>query len=509
MKEYDLVVVGSGVGLTVLNQGLQRGMKCALIEEGKLGGTCLTRGCIPSKVMVYPADLIREAEHAETVGLDFELKNVDWDKIKKRVWHQIDESKGIEKGMSQVPNLDIYRGYGEFTDVYTFKVKLHDSGKYSNKFKGSRIVLASGARAIIPPISGLKKAGFVTSRSFFGPAFPDKPWKSLIIIGGGIIAAEFAHIFSAMGTAVTIVEMLPRILSTEDPEVSSVVHTVFEENMSVLVNYRAIEVNLRDGKKHVVIEQSSSGERKEISADEVFLAVGRRSNADLLKVENAGIETDKKGWIKTNKYLETNVENVWAIGDANGEYQFRHKANHDAEVCARNIFSHSDHRTAVDYSAVPWAIFTHPQVGHVGLTEQEAISKGYKIYVARNRYSRVAKGFAMGFRSEDKGDGLVKIVIDESYKILGAHIVGPHAALLVQPFVYLMNSGYHCSPRDKDSAEIPKYMQACPGAGTFMPMYDSMVIHPSLNEVTGWAFSNMEPVNIGTGENEHHHHHEQ
>jgi mycothione reductase len=365
--------------------------------------------------------------------------------------------------------------------------------------------LASGARSIIPPIKGLEEVGFVTNESFFGEKFPDKPWNSLIIIGGGVITAEFAHIFSAIGTEVTIIEMLPRLVATEEPEISQFLEQNFKKHMNVWVNYKAIEVKSKKKLKIVVAENVNTGEIIEIKAEEILVATGRKSNADRLRVENTGVEVDKRGWIKTNQYLETNKKNIWCFGDANGLYQFRHKANYESEICTNNIFGPEENKQTVDYSSVPWAIFTYPQIGHVGITQKEAIDKGYKIYVAINRYSSVAKGFAMGYEKEDIDDGFVKLVIDESYKILGAHVIGPHAAVLVQPFVYLMNAGYTCPPPDQKEADIiPKTARACPESGSFMPIYKSMVIHPSLNEVTGWAIGSLHPVNI---EIKHHHHH--
>ncbi|MHA1731256.1 MAG: dihydrolipoyl dehydrogenase family protein, partial [Promethearchaeota archaeon] len=371
MNEYDLVVIGSGVGLTVVNQGLRVGWKCALVESGKMGGTCLTRGCIPSKVLVYPADLIREAERAARVGVKLKVEKVDWGLIAKRMWSQIDESKEIEEGIGHAPNLDVFKGVGEFTGEYTMKVHLNGGGD-SEEFRGKRFVIATGARSLVPPISGLEEAGYVTNETFFGDKFPKKPWKSLAIIGGGVIAAEFAHVFSAVGTEVTIVEMLPRLLVTEEPEVSEFFEANARKYMRVLTNNKAIAVR-RDGHDKVVtVEDMDSGERTEVRAEEILVATGRRSNSDLLKPEKTGVETDQRGWIKVNQFLETSKENIWSIGDANGTYQFRHKANHDAEFCARNIFAEPGHKQAVDYSAVPWAIFSHPQVGHVGMTEGEA-----------------------------------------------------------------------------------------------------------------------------------------
>jgi dihydrolipoamide dehydrogenase len=351
---------------------------------------------------------------------------------------------------------------------------------------------------------------YITSETFFGPDFPDKkPWDSLIMIGGGVIAAEFAHVFSAFGTKVTIVEMLPRLINTEEPEISRIVEQSFKQHMEVLVNTKAIEVREEGNQKILLVEDMKSHQQHELKAEALFISAGRQSNADLLHADKCGIEMDKKGWIKVNSYLETNVPNIWAIGDITGQYQFRHKANYDAEICSNNMFSSKDNRIAVDYSAVPWAIFTDPEVGHVGLTQEQAIAAGYEIFVALKTYSSVAKGFAMGMESGTIDDGLVKLIVNKDYKILGAHIVGPEAALLVQPFVYLMNAGFNCGEPTMESASIiPKDAMACPDAGSFMPIYKSMVIHPSLNEVTGWAIGNLRPVNIKQSGHGHHYHDE-
>ena len=506
METYDLVVIGSGAGLSVLNVGLQVGMKCALVEDTKLGGTCLTRGCIPSKVLVHPADLIREAQHARKVGVHFNLEKIDWDLISKRMWSQIDESKQMEEGLSHVPNLKMYRGVGEFIGEYEMEVRSLDGKESLGRFKGEKFVITSGSRTIIPPIESLEEVGYVTSKSFFGDKFPKQPWKSLIIIGGGVIAAEFAHIFSAMGTEVTIVEMLPRLITSEEPEISKFLEQNFKKHMTIYVNHKAIKAKGKKKNKIIIAQNMKNGKEIEISAEEILIATGRRSNADRLKVKMTGIETDEKGWIKTNQYLETNKKNIWCFGDANGLYQFRHKANYEAEICTNNIFGPEDQKKSVDYSAVPWAIFTYPQIGHVGMTQSEAIEKGHEIFVAKKNYSSVAKGFAMGFSADDEDDGFAKLIVDKSYRLLGAHVVGPNAAILVQPFAYLMNSGFTCSlPEPQSESNIPKLEKACPEAGSFMPIYNSMVIHPSLNEVTGWAIGNLKPINIKMEHHEHHH----
>jgi dihydrolipoamide dehydrogenase len=384
------------------------------------------------------------------------------------------------------------------------KVTSVKTGEELGQFRGERFVLASGARSFIPPIDGLEETGYLTNENFFGDKFPEKPWESLIIIGGGVIAAEFAHIFSALGTEVTILEMLPRLVMTEEPEISKFLETNFKKHMKVLVNHKAIRAKSKKKMKIVTLQNVNTQEEIEIEAKEILVATGRRSNADLLKVKKTGVETDERGWIKTNKFLETTKENIWCIGDANGLYQFRHKANYESELCANNMFGPPEGKKKADYSSVPWAIFSYPQIGHVGMTEKEAIENGHEIYVATKHYSSVAKGFAMGYEKDDIDDGFVKLIVDKSYRILGAHVIGPHAAVLVQPFVYLMNAGFTCELPDMgEEPELPKLARACPESGSFMPIYKSMVIHPSLNEVTGWAIGSLRPVNIKM---EHHHH---
>ncbi len=504
MDTYDLIILGSGAGLNVLDVGLNMGLKSVLVENTKIGGTCLTRGCIPSKVLIHPADLIREAQHAKKVGLIFKLEKVDWDLISKRMWSQIDEGKDIEKELSKVHNLKLYKGNAEFSGEYEMMVKSNDGKKALGSFKGKKFLIATGTRSFIPPVNGIEDVGYITTETFFGDKFPKKPWKSLIIIGGSIVAAELAHLFSALGTEVSVVEMLPRLVATEEPEISALLEGNFKKFMKVFLNFKAIKAQKKKGLKSITIKHVQTGEEKELEAEEILIATGRKSNADLLKVEKTGVEVDSHGWIKTNQFLETSKKNIWCIGDANGLFQFRHKANYEAEIVVNNMFSEEDQKRSVDYSAVPWAIFTYPEIGHVGLTQAEAIEKGYEIFVATKTYSSVAKGFAMGYDKGDDDDGFVKLIIDKSYKILGAHVIGPQASVLVQPFVYLMNSGFTCS-KDllKKTGDIPKIARSCPEGGSFMPIYHSMIIHPSLNEVTGWAIGNMKPVNFKM---EHHHH---
>lgn len=490
MEYFDIVVVGSGAGLMVVEAAVASNLKCALIENSKFGGTCLTRGCIPSKMLVYPADLIRESQRAERIGLGFDEPAVDWELIAERMWRQIDYSKTIEQNLKQIDNLRVYHGTAEFTGPNTMRVKL-DTGGYSEELRGQVIVLANGARSFIPPIHNLDQVGYVTAETFFGEKFPQKPWSSLIIVGGGAMGAEFAHIFSAFGTRVTMVEMLPYILPAEEEVISQFVKTQFQNNgIQVLTNSKAISAGTNGPLKFLTVENLLTGERETIEAEEILIACGIIPNSDTLCLEQTAIETDQRGWIKTNEYLETTQKNVYAIGDINGRYQFRHKANYEAEVLIHNLFlaDSVESRRKACYNVVPWAVFTWPQVAHVGITEREAKQSGRKYWVGKNHYSQIASGIAMGISSHSADNGFVKLIVGEEKTILGVHIVGPHAAMLLQPFVYLMNANFIC----EESNPKRHSSSVCLKLGSYTLIHRSMVIHPSFHELTAWALENID-----------------
>jgi len=489
-----MAIIGSGAGLMVMEAALAKGMKCALIEKSKIGGTCLTKGCIPSKMLVYPADMIRETQTTSRIGLEFCEPVIDWETIAKRMWQQINFSDKIKANLISTENLTVFGGTGEFTSPGTMKVK-YDDGTYSEEFTAERFIVAAGARSFIPQINGLDETGFITSETFFGEKFPDKPWESLAIIGGGAIGVEFAHIFSAFGTRVTLVETKPHIISTEEEEISDFVEKRFKENdVEIITGGRIVSVN-KSGDKKILLVENFKG-RKTVSVDEIFISSGIQSNGDLLQLDHAKIETDSRGWIVTNNYLESSQKNIWALGDINGKFQFRHKANYEAGILINNLFGDGEKKQA-NYGMVPWAIFTWPQVAHVGLTEKEATERGYKVFIGRNFYSDVAGGIAMGFRHGAGDNGFVKIIAAEDKKIIGVHIVGPNAAILVQPFVYLMISGYQCKcTQIKEKLDKSEHQyntkEVCPQIGTYLPIADSMVIHPSLSELTAWAIDNID-----------------
>lgn len=425
VKRYDVIVIGSGAGATIADEAVSHGMKVAMVDKGPLGGTCLNLGCIPSKMLIYSADRIVDIQEARKLGIEAEIKNIDFGAIMERMRKsRAEEQKNIREGISQSKNLDFYEGECHFTGDYTLEVN-------GEGIRGKKIFIASGSRPLIPPIKGLDIIDYWTNETVL--ELKERP-DSLIIVGGGYIAVEYGHFFAAMGTKVTILEMADRLVLSEEPEISELLKKELSKRMGVYTNAQVQEVAALKSGVNVVTRDSSTGAPVEFTAQRIMIAVGRRSNADILKVENTGIETDKRGFINVNDHLETNKKNIFALGDAIGRYMFRHMANREAAIATHNALHNA--KLKVDYSAVPHAIYSHPQIASVGLTEANA-RKEHEIVIARSRYLDVAKGEAMM-----ENDGFAKAVIKKATgKILGFHIIGPYAPELVQEVVNAIASG--------------------------------------------------------------------
>ena len=465
MKEYGLIVVGSGAGMNVIDSALQRSLKVALVEEGPLGGTCLNRGCIPSKVLVHVADAIREAEQASKIGVDIRVGKVDFPAIKKRMWDIVLPGRHeIEHGVKQVRDLDLYPVVGNFVSDYTMQVG-------AETIRAPKVVIASGARAQVPHVPGLDKVKYHTYRTVFD--IEQQP-ESIVIMGGGYIGCEFAHFFSAIGTRVTLVGRNPVLLPHEEPETSALVKKRLSAHVDVHTATDTLRVDGRDGRIAVTIRDPAEAGERTVEAEQLLVATGVRSNSDWLKPELTGVKTDPKGWIQTNQFLETSKPGIYALGDALGRNMYRHTANYEASVVRTNMFG--ERKVALDLHAVPHAVFTDPQVGMVGMTEEEA-KQGRKVLVGASKYYDTAMGYA-----DSDEDAFVKVIVEyPSMKILGGTVVGPQAALLVQQIVGLMNSENQ----------------------TYAPLARSQIIHPTLSEALASAFGALAPANF---EPEGHHH---
>ncbi|WP_292378632.1 dihydrolipoyl dehydrogenase [Methanosarcina sp. UBA289] len=467
MENYDLIIIGTGSAMNYINPIIDSNPKIriAVIDKDEPGGICLTRGCIPSKILLYPAELIRELETASTFGIKLEIKNIDFLAIMERMRRKIGEDiEAIKESLADNPYLDYYHESAEFIAPYTLKV--------DEKTLHSEIIfLCTGSKPAIPPVKGLEEAGYLTSDTVLKLT---KCPKKLAILGGGYIAAEYGHFFSAMGAEVTVIGRNSRFLPQEEPEISRLASMKMSEYMQILTNHEAIEIQKEgNGQKTVTAKERNSEQEVKITVDEILVATGRVPNTDILHPERAGIKTNIHGWILVNEYLETSQPNIWAFGDANGKYLLKHVANYESGIVYLNAILKE--KVKVDYHAIPHAVFSHPEIAGVGMKERRAIEKygEERILIGLKFFEDTAKGSAMEIR-----DYFVKVILDaEEGKILGAHIIGPQASVLIHQIIPLM------------------YTES----GSPEPIMRGMDIHPSLSEVVTRAFYSRLPP-------EHYHH---
>ncbi len=426
MKNYDVIVIGSGCGAMIADEAVAHGLKTAMIDKGPLiGGTCLNWGCIPSKMLIYVADRIEEIENAGKLGVSANIENIDFNAVMERMRQSRAESQQhLKAGVKQAKGMDFYEGEARFAGDYTLEVN-------GEKLKGEKIVIASGSRPLVPPVKGLEDVEYLTNESVLELA--ERP-ESLIIIGGGYIAVEFGHFFAAIGTKVTMLEMADRLVLSEEPEIADLLKKKLKQRMAVHTGVQAQEIKAGRNGVTVVAADKKTGKERKFTAQHIMMAVGRRSNADLLQVEKTGVTLDNHGFIKVNEFMETNVKGIFAVGDANGRQMFTHMANREAAIAGHNVFH--DTQIPVDYSAVPHAVYSHPQIASVGLREEEA-RKDHDIIVGKTMYMDVAKGEAMM-----EAEGFAKAIVEkETDKILGFHIIGPQAPEMIQEVVNAMTSG--------------------------------------------------------------------
>ncbi|MGD2104944.1 MAG: dihydrolipoyl dehydrogenase [Anaerolineae bacterium] len=429
VRHYDVIVIGSGSGATIVDNALYRGMRVAWVDRGPLGGTCLNVGCIPSKILIYPANRVVEIREAKKLGVEARITDVDFGAIMARMRRIVSHSqREIREGLHVSPNLDFYETEAHFVVEDQSHGSGHTVQAGDETITGRHVFIATGARPFIPPIDGLNDVRYLTNESVLD--LRERP-DNLAIVGGGYIAAEYAHFFAAMGTQVTIMQRNGYLVPDEEPKISVLLRKKLSERMKVFTHTEVIAVENQKGRIRVIGRDVDDGELREVGVDEVLVAAGRQSNADLLQVEKVGIETDDEGYIKVNEYLETGVDRIWALGDATGRHMFKHVANREASIAWHN-FAH-DHKVPMDYTAVPHAVFSYPQIASVGLTEAEAKDE-FDILVGEAKYVDVAKGQAMM-----ETDGFAKAVVERgSGDILGFHIIGPHAPMLIQEVVNAM-----------------------------------------------------------------------
>ncbi len=453
MEHFDVIVIGAGSGLNISSAAAQKGLKTAIVESGPMGGTCLNRGCIPSKMIIHSADVAEMIGKARDFGINSKGHSIDFKKITCRASHLVDEdSKNIEKSIRADKNITLFKTHGKFIGYKTLKV--------GNKtITGDKIIIAAGTRSFTPPIEGLDKVDYMTSTEALRLK---KLPKSLTIIGGGYIAAELAHFYGALGTKVTIIQRNNLLVPNEDKEIAEAFTKIFSKKYKVLLRHNAVKV-FKKNSKIITVVQDKKGNKKNIISEKLLVAAGRVPNTDILDVAKTGVKLDKKGYIKSNSYMETTAKNIWALGDICGKYLFKHSANLEAEYVCNNALGKQ--KKKVDYNAMPHAIFSSPQVAGVGSTEEALREKKISYLVGRKKYIETGMGTALN----DK-EGFVKILVDKkTRKILGCHIIGTDASTLIHEVIVAMKSN--------QKVDI---------------LTDAVHIHPALSEVVQRAVWNLE-----------------
>ncbi|MFN3218683.1 MAG: mycothione reductase [Acidimicrobiales bacterium] len=426
---YDLIILGTGSGNSIITPDFDDA-RVAIVERGVFGGTCLNRGCIPSKMFVYAADMVEMARHSSELGVDLRVDGVRWGDIVERVFGRIDPiAAGGEAYRHGLDNVTVYHGSGRFTGPRELIVDGNDGA--SHRITGDNVVIATGAKPSIPDIAGLAHAGYHTSDTIM--RLPELP-RRLAVLGGGYIATELAHVFEALGSEVTLLVRGPRLLRFEDEEVSMRFTEVFSERCDVRLGCSVDSVH-RDESGELCIEASVGGEQFDLRCDEILVATGREPTSEELDLHLAGVATHD-GYVITDEYMRTNVDGVWALGDITNPDQLKHTANAEARVVAHNI-AHPDDLRVVDLWPTPHAVFSHPQVAAVGATEQELRGEGIPYLVGRRDHGGTAYGWAMEDRT-----GFAKVLVDpETRLLLGAHIIGPQAATLIHQLIQGMKFG--------------------------------------------------------------------
>ncbi len=424
MQHFDLIIIGAGSGNSILGPEHDH-LRCAIVERGLFGGTCLNVGCIPSKMLVYAAEVAQlAADTGPRLGVRTRCDGADWPAIRDRVFGRIDPiAAGGADYRESSPNVTVFADTARFVGPRELTVG-------TETISADQVVVAAGARPFVPEIAGLAESGFHTSDTIM--RIDELPAR-LAVLGSGYIAAELGDAFGAFGSEVSFIVRGSRFLRNEDDDISAAATEAYAAKHRVL-DGTVIEAVGRDGADTVLtLAGSHAGE---LRVDALLVATGRVPNGDLLAIEDCGIAVDERGYVVTDEQLRTSAPGVWALGDVANPIQLKHVANHEARVVAHNLL-HPDDLRSVDHRFVPHAVFGHPQVASVGLSQRQVEAAGLAVSVHSQPYSSAAYGWAM----EDT-TGFVKLICDaETRLLLGAHILGPQASTLIQPLVQAMTFG--------------------------------------------------------------------
>jgi pyruvate/2-oxoglutarate dehydrogenase complex dihydrolipoamide dehydrogenase (E3) component/uncharacterized membrane protein YdjX (TVP38/TMEM64 family) len=430
--DYNLVVIGGGsAGLVSAYIGTAVGARVALVERDRMGGDCLNTGCVPSKALLRSARFLAQARRAATLGIEAVQVDVKFRDLMARV-QRVVRTVAPHDSVERYTGLgvDCVIGEARITSPWTVEVTSADG---TRTLSTRSIIIAAGARPFVPPIPGLEDVGYLTSDSVWG--LQELPGR-LVVLGGGPIGCELAQAFARIGSQVTQVEMLPRLMMREDPDVSELVTRRFrEEGIDVRVGTRAVACAIEDGEK--VLEVEHEGQRERIAFDAILVAVGRVANTEGYGLQELGIGVSDSGTLAVDAYMQTVYPNIYACGDVAGPYQFTHTAAHTAWYAAVNALFGRFRRFRADFSVIPWATFTEPEVARVGLNESEAKAQGIDYELTTYALDDLDRAIA-----DEEAHGMVKVLtVPGKDKILGATLVGDHAGDLIIEFILAMRHG--------------------------------------------------------------------
>ncbi|HCX63251.1 MAG TPA: dihydrolipoyl dehydrogenase [Clostridiales bacterium] len=412
--KYDIIIIGGGPGgYPAAIYAAKNNAKVAIIEKEELGGTCLNKGCIPTKTFIKSAGLYNDMKSSQQFGITAEGVSFKWDKILKNKNKVV---KGLTNGVQALlksNGIDIYKGKGTLIDNNTVKIE----GNNNETITGANIVIATGSKPATIPVKGSDLGGVITSDEALD--LENLP-ESLAIIGGGVIGVELGYVFRTFGVDVTIIEMLPEILPKQDVDAIKVVKDSLQKiGIKILTETKLLGIE-RTGEMLKVNFDTTNGQDS-IIAENVLISAGRKSEIDV--INGLSIVTDKQG-IVVDEYMRTNISNIYAIGDVTGKVMLAHVATHQALVAVKNILGKE---TKMNYNVIPSCIYTNPELASVGLTEEEARINYGSVRVGLFPFAASGKAKTIG-----ETDGFVKIICDEKYnEILGVHIVGAHATELI------------------------------------------------------------------------------
>ena len=430
MNRYDAIIIGTGqAGPSLAERLAKTGMHVAVIERGHFGGTCVNNGCTPTKTLIASAYVARLAKRAVEYGVEVGPVRVDMARVKARKDAVVESSRtSLEKWLRGLANVSVYRGEARFVKAHTVTVG-------ADTLTAERIFINVGARPYVPDLPGVRQVPYLTNESMMDVDYLPE---HLLVIGGSYVGLEFGQMYRRFGSRVTVIEMGPRLIGREDPEVSQAIRDILvAEDIAIRLDAMCIALESAPGGVQVRVECTEGPTRE--TGTHVLLAVGRVPNTDELGLREAGIETDDRGYIKVDDTLNTSVPNVYALGDCNGHGGFTHTAYNDSEIVADNLLSGA-HRKLSDRIPI-YGLFTDPPLGRLGRTEAEARRDGFNILIGRMPMTDVS-------RAREKGEtqGLMKVLVDASTKqILGAAILGTGGDEAVQSLVDAMYAHLPCT----------------------------------------------------------------